>query len=356
MLAKLVRELPSGDYIYEPKWDGFRCLAAREDDDVMLVSRHGRPFGRYFPELDEALRGLDETDFTVDGEILAEGAGGFEFAALLSRLHPAASRVEELRRRNPARLIAFDLVWIRGRDLRHTPFVTRRQLLESLLSDASPLVAPTPTTRDAAIASRWLRPVAGNGLDGVVAKRADLGYEPGRRSMLKVKLERTADCVVAGMRWMMDRRALGSLLLGLYDDDGRLRHVGVASSFSEAARRQLFDELSSLAIPLEEHPWAEGFLIERSPLGRLKGAAGRWTPDMAMDWVPIRPERVCEVRYDRFDADRFRHPARFVRWRPDRDAESCGFDQLRDPAVDPGDPAVGSADPAGSVSPTPRRI
>jgi len=328
MLAKLVRELPTGDYFYEPKWDGFRCLAVREGDDVTLVSRHGRPFSRYFPELVEGLRTIDESDTTIDGEILIEGPDGFDFAALLSRLHPAASRVERLRRETPARFVAFDVVWAGGADLRRVSFGDRRERLESLLVAAPPLVAATPITRERSEAERWLSVDTERGVDGVVAKRADLPYEPGQRTMLKVKVQRTVDCVVAGIRWMMDRPALGSLLLGLYDHDGRLRHVGVASSFSEAARRALVDELSPLAIPLEAHPWAEGFLIERSPLGRLKGAAGRWTPDMVMDWLPIRPERVCEVQYDRFDRDRFRHPARFLRWRPDRTPASCGFDQL----------------------------
>jgi ATP-dependent DNA ligase len=333
MLAKLVRELPRGDYFFEPKWDGFRCLAVREGAEVTLVSRHGRPFSRYFPELVEGLRSVGESDFTIDGEILIEGFDGFDFAALLSRLHPAASRVDQLRDETPARFVAFDIVWAGGQDLRRVPFVDRRKRLESLLVGASPVVAATPITRERSQAERWLAGGVGTGIDGVVAKRADLTYDPGRRTMLKVKLERTADCVVAGVRWMMDRPALGSLLLGLYDHEHRLRHVGVASSFSEAAKQRLLDELSPLAVPLEAHPWAAGFLIERSPLGRLKGAAGRWTPDMAMDWLPIRPDRVCEVRFDRFDHDRFRHPAKFVRWRPDRVPESCGFDQLGEAAA-----------------------
>jgi ATP-dependent DNA ligase len=328
MLARLVRRIPAGDYLYEPKWDGFRCLVAREGDDVVLVSRHGRPFTRYFPELVDSVRALEERDLTIDGEILVEGPDGFDFAALLSRLHPAASRVERLRRETPARLVAFDLISIGRDDLRRTPFEQRRRRLEAALRGAPAHIAPTPLTADPSVAERWLAGAAGRGVDGVVAKARDLTYEPGVRAMLKVKVERTADCVVAGYRWMMDRPAIGSLLLGLYNDAGELRHVGVASSFSEQARRRFLEELAPLAVPLDAHPWARGFLIERSPLGRLKGAAGRWTPDMAMDWVPLRLERVCEVRYDRFDRDRFRHPARFVRWRPDRDPASCTFDQL----------------------------
>jgi ATP-dependent DNA ligase len=329
MLARLVSELPRDGHLYEPKWDGFRCLAMREGDEVALISRHGRPFTRYFPEVVEALHGLGEPDFTIDGEVVIEGPNGFDFAALLSRLHPAASRVERLRRETPARLVAFDVVWRAGEDLRSVPFVERRRVLERLLADAPGTVAATEITNDPAIAQRWLEAPPGSGVDGVVVKRPDLGYEPGRRSMLKVKVQRTAECVVAGYRWMMDRPAIGSLLLGLYDDHKRLRHIGVASSFSEVARHRFLEELSPLAVPLEAHPWRDGFLIDPSPLGRLKGAAGRWTPDMVMDWVPIRLDRVCEVRYDRFDRDRFRHPARFLRWRPDRDPASCTFDQMR---------------------------
>ena len=327
MLVRLVRRLPVGDYLYEPKWDGFRCLAARDGDDVALVSRHGRPFTRYFPELVDSIRALDERALTLDGEILVEGPEGFDFAALLSRLHPAASRVERLRRETPARFVAFDLLSIGDDDLRGAPFEQRRLRLEAVLRAAPPKIAPTPLTAELGVAEGWLA-AAAPGVDGVVAKARTLRYEPGVRAMLKVKVARTADCVVAGYRWMMDRPAIGSLLLGLYDDAGELRHVGVASSFSERARREFLEELSPLAAPLEGHPWEHGFLIERSPLGRLKGAAGRWTPDMAMDWVPLRLERVCEVRYDRFDRDRFRHPARFVRWRPDRVPASCTFDQL----------------------------
>jgi ATP-dependent DNA ligase len=189
-------------------------------------------------------------------------------------------------------------------------------------------IALTPITNDVEKARTWLATPPWSGIDGVIAKDPADGYEAGRRVMIKVKTRRTIDVVVAGYRWMMDRPAIGSLLLGLYDERRELRHIGVASSLSERAREWFLEELSSQAIPLEEHPWARGFLIEPSPLGRLKGAAGRWTPDMAMDWVPILPDRVCEVEFDRFDGDRLRHAARFVRWRPDRDAESCTFDQL----------------------------
>ena len=339
MLARLVRELPRAEGLrYEPKWDGFRALATREGDSVELWSRHARPLARYFPELVDGIVSMPSEHLVVDGEILVHGRdGAFDFAALLSRLHPAASRVQRLRSETPAAFVAFDVVQIATDDLRDTRFDERRGRLESLLEDTPDPVAITPITDDADLAERWLEGYAGGGIDGVVAKHRDLRYVPGERAMLKFKREHTAECVVAGYRWLESRPAIGSLLLGLFDADGGLRHVGVVSSFTEASRRGFLDELSPLAVPLRQHPWARGFLIEPSPLGRLKGAAGRWTPDMAHDWVPIRLERVAEVAYDRFDRDRFRHPARFLRWRPDRDPRSCTFDQLevvhRSPAL-----------------------
>ncbi len=330
MLARLVRTLPRGDLLYEPKWDGFRCIAVRDRGRVQLWSRHGRPFTRYFPEVVAALEALPTDGWTIDGEILVERGGAFDFAALLSRLHPAASRVALLARETPATLIAFDVIRDSGEDLMTTAFVERRSRLETLLRDPPRGVRVTTITEDERVAASWLDASArtGGGIDGVIAKPPDLPYEPGRRSMLKVKMERTADCVVAGLRWLTDRPAIGSLLLGLFSDRGELGHVGVVSSFTEQARTRFLEELSPLAVPLQDHPWSTGFLIERSPLGRLKGAAGRWTPDMAQDWLPLRLERVAEVAFDRFDRDRFRHPARFVRWRPDRDPRSCTFDQL----------------------------
>ena len=339
MLARLVRELPHAEGLrYEPKWDGFRAIAVRDGDDVELWSRHARPLARYFPELVEAFGSLEPDRLIVDGEILVRDKNGaFDFVALLSRLHPAASRVQRLRSETPGAFVAFDVVQIATDDLRDTRFDERRRRLESLLEDTCDPVALTPITDDPDLAERWLEGYAGGGIDGVVAKHSDLRYVPGERAMLKVKREHTAECVVAGYRWLESRPAIGSLLLGLFDEEGRLRHVGVVSSFTEASRRAFLDELSPLAVPLRQHPWAEGFLIEPSPLGRLKGAAGRWTPDMAHDWVPIRLDRVVEVAYDRFDRDRFRHPARFLRWRPDRDPRSCTFDQLE---VDHRSPAL----------------
>jgi ATP-dependent DNA ligase len=334
MLARSVAELPVDGFLYEPKWDGFRCLAARARDDVDLRSRHGRPFARYFPEVVDALRSVDVDRLVLDGELLAAAGGEFSFPALLARLHPAASRVARLRNETPAVLVAFDVLMIDDQDLTGRPFVERRAALERVLDLPPAGLSLGPITNDVSIARSWLER-GGPSIDGVVAKPRDLPYEPGRRSMLKVKRVRTADCVVAGFRWLNERRELGSLLLGVFDDDGQLWHVGVVSSFTEQARVRFRTELEPLAVPLAEHPWAGGFKIERSPLGRLKGAAGRWTPDMAMDWVPLRLERVCEVGYDRFDGDRLRHPARFIRWRPDRDPRSCTFDQLRTDGVAP---------------------
>ncbi len=332
MLARLARSLPVDGLRYEPKWDGFRCVVARAGDDVRMSSRHGRPLERYFPELVEAIVALRDVDVTLDGEIVLETERGSDFAALMTRLHPAASRVRRLAAETPARFVAFDLVWRDGEDLRSWPFEHRRREREDVLADPPPRISLTPITDDPRAAATWLSAPPGSGIDGVVAKDPSAPYEPGRRSMIKVKARRTLDAVVVGYRWMMERHAIGSLLLGLYDDRVELRHIGVASSLSERQRERFLEELSPSSIPLEEHPWAEGFPIDPSPLGRLKGAAGRWTPDMAMDWVPIRPDRVAEVEYDRFDGDRLRHAARFLRWRPDRDPRSCTFDQLEMPA------------------------
>jgi ATP-dependent DNA ligase len=329
MLARLVRELPRGAYAYEPKWDGFRALAFRDGDAVELQSRHGRPLGRYFPELAEALRSLPDRAFVLDGEVLVALDGRFDFVTLMARLHPAASRVERLAAEAPAFFIAFDLLAVGAGDLTETPFERRRARLEALLSKAPSALRATPLTRDPALAAAWLGRFAGGGVDGVVAKALDGRYEPGRRAMLKVKTERTAETVVAGFRWLAAGEQIGSLLLGLYDDDAALRHVGVSSSFTREARDRLAETLTPLVTPIEGHPWERGFGLGRSPLGRLLGAAGRWDPrEMPLDWVPVRPELVCEVAYDQVDEGRFRHPARFRRWRPDREPGSCRLEQL----------------------------
>jgi ATP-dependent DNA ligase len=313
MLGKLARELPVGDYLYEPKWDGFRCLAFREGDEVDLQSRHANPLARYFPELVDRLLAVAEPRFVLDGEIVLDAP----FEALMARLHPAASRVELLSRETPARFMAFDVLALGEDDLRARPFAERRALLERLPIEL------TPITDDPTVAAEWLERY-----EGVVAKPRDSIYLPGKRAMVKVKPERTAECVVAGFRWRADRPLPSSLLLGLYGGDGTLQHVGVASSFGIRQAESLLSELRRHVVPLEGHPWERGFLLGGSPVGRLRGAAGRWTPEMTMDWTPVTPELVAEVSYDQLDLDRFRHPARFRRWRPDREAASCTFEQL----------------------------
>ena len=327
MLARLARELPPGA-LYEPKWDGFRALVFRDGDDVEIRSRHDRPLARYFPELVGAVRGLDERRIVLDGEIVVPTEDGFDFAALMARLHPAATRVERLAAETPARFVAFDLLAVDDRDTRDRPFVERRERLVGLLADAPAPLVVTPVTDDPEVARTWLES-ARRAIDGVVAKAPGLRYEPGVRAMVKVKTERTAECVIAGFRWKADEPVLGSLLLGLYDADGPLRHVGVVTSFTAARRAEVLERVRPLATGIEGHPWERGFGLERSPLGRLLGAAGRWVPgEMELEWVPLRPELVAEVAYDHLDAGRFRHPARLRRWRPDRDPRSCTLDQL----------------------------
>jgi ATP-dependent DNA ligase len=328
MLGRRVDELPEGDWIYEPKWDGFRCLAFRSGGGIDLRSRHDRPLARYFPELVIGLAELSASGFVLDGEIVVPAPGGLDFDALLARVHPATSRVERLSRESPARFVAFDVVALDGEDLRERPFSERRESLSALVGEGSATVVPTPATRDPSVAREWLAG-AGGGIDGVMAKAGDLPYRPGQRAMLKVKPERTADCVVAGFRPYVDRPLLSSLLLGLYDEAGELRHFGIVQSFTQKRRRELLKELAPLRVPLSGHPWEQGFLTGGGATGRLAGAAGRWSPgEMALDWVPLAPERVCEVAYDQLDHQRLRHPARFRRWRPDRVARSCTLDQL----------------------------
>jgi ATP-dependent DNA ligase len=332
MLGRRTEELPLGDWLYEPKWDGFRCIAFRSGDEIELRSRHDRPLGRYFPELVRALGEQRTRRCVLDGEIVVRGEAGPDFDSLLARVHPAASRVARLSREMPAELVAFDVLAAGQRDVRDRPFRERRSLLADLLAEASPRILLTPATEDPELAGRWLA-LDGAGIDGVMAKPAEMPYRPGARAMLKVKRERTADCVVAGFRLYADRPLLSSLLLGLYDDAGRLVHIGIVQSFTRERRRELLEQLAPLAAPLEGHPWEEGFLTGGGRTGRLAGAAGRWAPrEMALDWVPLRPERVCEVAYDQLDRNRLRHPARFRRWRPDREPRSCTLDQLASPA------------------------
>jgi ATP-dependent DNA ligase len=336
MLAKLTRDVPTGEFLYEPKWDGFRAIAFCTAEGVDLRSRHDRPLSRYFPEVVAGLRAAAAGGAILDGELVAREAG--DFAALMLRLHPAASRVELLSRETPVDYVAFDILAEGGSDLRTAPFAQRRARLERVLAAPPSGVVLSPATDDERVAARWLAD-APRGVDGVVAKERGLLYLPGKRAMVKVKAERTADCVVAGFRVLAGAPRVGSLLLGLYDEGGVLRHVGVSGNFTEAARRELLAAMHPLITVLEGHPWEGGFGIERGPMGRLAGAAGRWDPGMSMDWIPVRPERVAEVAYDQLDGGRFRHPATFRRWRPDRDPASCTFEQL-DRSIAPGSPAL----------------
>ncbi|HUS33449.1 MAG TPA: ATP-dependent DNA ligase [Kofleriaceae bacterium] len=325
MLAALSRELPLGAYLYEPKWDGLRCMAFVRNNEVDLRSRHGKPFARYFPELVSAFAAIGR-DAVIDGEIVIVSETGFDFEAALNRTHPAASRVARLSTETPATFIAFDLIELDGRRLGE--FAERRRALVELLPERERL-RPTPATEDPMVAQQWLDHV-GPGIDGVVAKALDGRYQPGKRAMIKVKRARTADCVVAGIRAFVEdgQPCVSSLLLGLWEGD-ELRHIGVCSQFTRTRREQMLRELWPLRTSFEGHPWERGFNVGRSPIGRLPGSAGRWDPaTMKADWIPIRPERVVEVSYDHLDGQRFRHPGQLVRWRTDREARSCTFEQL----------------------------
>ncbi len=331
MLARLARELPVGAYSYEPKWDGFRCLASARGATVRLYSRNGRPFERYFPEVVQAVAALG-IDAVLDGELVVAGPVGFDFPGLLARLHPSPTRVERLRRETPACFVAFDLLARGGDDLALLPFLARRARLAELLRAPSRVLSLTPSTRDPALAARWLESPPSCGIDGVVAKHDLLTYQPGKRAMVKVKRLHTADCVVAGYR-EYPGAGVASLLLGLHQG-GLLLHVGVASSFRDAQRLRLVEELRPWVSSLEGHPWEHGFNVGPGIVGRLAGSAGRWDPrTMGLDWTPLRPELVCEVAFDQRDGTRLRNPARFLRWRPDRSAASCRVDQLSGPAL-----------------------
>ena len=329
MLAKLADELPAGDYLYEPKWDGFRAIVFRSADSVYIQSRDTRPLDRYFPELQQALRQRLPQYTVVDGEIVIATAHGLDFDALQLRLHPAASRVQKLASETPSSFIAFDALAIAGRNLMTMPQAARRNALEELLVDVKPPVYLTPATLDRAIALDWLTRFEGAGLDGVIAKPRSTAYLPGQRAMIKVKHARTADCVVAGFRWHKSGKdAVGSLLLGLYDDHGVLQHVGVASSFTMAIRRQLVKELAPLRDDaLRDHPWRE-WAGAAAGSSRMPGAQSRWSAGKDLSWEPLRIERVCEVKYDHMQGDRFRHAGIFLRWRPDKQPRDCRYDQL----------------------------
>ena len=329
MLAKLADEIPTGAYLYEPKWDGFRAIVFRGKSDVYLQSRDSRPLDRYFPELHDALLARLSANCVLDGEIVIATEQGLDFDALQLRLHPAASRVAKLAKATPTSFIAFDVLAIAGRSLMGESQAARRGALEELLDGIDAPVHLTPVTRDRAVALDWLTRFEGAGLDGVIAKPESQTYQPGKRAMIKVKHARTADCVVAGFRWYKSGKdAVGSLLLGLYDDSGALQHVGVASSFTTAKRKQLVEELAPLREnAMSDHPWRDwaGAAAESS---RMPGAQSRWSAGKDLSWEPLRIERVCEVKYDHMQGDRFRHAAFFLRWRPDRQPQDCRYDQL----------------------------
>ena len=330
MLAKLAEELPSGEgVLYEPKWDGFRAIVFRGPSDVYIQSRDLRPLDRYFPDLHEALVALPQGVF--DGEIVIATPHGLDFDALQMRLHPAASRVAKLAAATPASFVAFDLLADARRDLRATPLAERRANLERLLAGVTPPIYLTPMTRDRKTATDWLTRFEGAGLDGVIAKPEGGIYEPGKRAMIKIKHSRTADCVVAGFRWHKNGTGtrVGSLLLGLYDEKRALQHVGVTSSFTMAAREQLARELAPLRKgALDDHPWREWAKAEPAALNRMPGGQSRWSAGKDLSWEPLRVERVCEVKYDHLQGDRFRHAAVFQRWRPDKPPTDCTYDQL----------------------------
>jgi ATP-dependent DNA ligase len=332
MLAKLSRELPvRDDVLYEPKWDGFRAIVFRDGDEVEIGSRNTKPLTRYFPELLDPLRAALPERAVVDGEIVIAGEEGLDFDALQQRIHPAASRINLLAGETPASFVAFDMLADGDDDLRTAPFEERRHRLERALGDASPPVHLTPVTRDPELASQWFTQFEGAGLDGVVVKPLDLAYREDQRVMTKVKHERTADCVVAGFRWHKNGPVVGSLLLGLYGDDGMLHHVGVIGAFPAAQRKALVDEIAPYRTEdLADHPW--GMWAEQDPSrGRQPGAVSRWNANKDLSFEPLRPELVVECHYEHLQGMRFRHAARFVRWRPDRDPASCTYDQLETP-------------------------
>jgi ATP-dependent DNA ligase len=338
MLAKRVGELPvGGDWIFEPKWDGFRALVFRDGDEILIQSRDEKPLNRYFPELLEPLRSALPARCVLDGEIVIVKNNGLDFDALQLRLHPAASRVNLLSRQTPASFVFFDLLCHGNRDLRGEPFQARRHELESLISSAPPIHL-TPATSEHKIASDWFRRFEGAGLDGVMAKPASGTYQPDKRVMLKVKHERDCDCVVAGFRWYKkgDRTLVGSLLLGLFDDSGSLQHVGVCSSFTVEKRRELATFLEAYrAGALAAHPWKQWVEYGTEPGGgealvpqRMPGGQSRWSQGKDLSWEPVRPELVVEVAYDHMQGSRFRHIAQFRRWRMDKKPSDCTYAQL----------------------------
>ena len=335
MLSKRISDLPDGEgWIFEPKWDGFRALIFRDGDEITIQSRDGKPLNRYFPELIEILRVQLPARCVLDGEIVIAKNGALDFDALQLRLHPAASRVKLLSQQIPASIVFFDLLCEGDRDLRGEPFQARRQRLRSMLSSARPPIHLTPATQDRSVAADWFRRFEGAGLDGVMAKPAAGLYESDKRVMFKVKHERECDCVVAGFRWHKkgEGEAIGSLLLGLFDDEGALQHVGVCASFTQERRRELVDFLAPYREnALANHPWrswAEHDAANGGPGRRMPGGISRWSQGKDLSWEPLRPELVVEVTYEHMQGARFRHMSHFRRWRTDKRPSECTYAQL----------------------------
>jgi ATP-dependent DNA ligase len=339
MLAKSVKGIPDpvkhGGLVFEPKWDGFRCIVFRDGDEVELASRNTKPLTRYFPEVVEAVRASLPERCVLDGEIFVAIGDRLEFERLQERIHPADSRVRMLAEKTPAGFVAFDLLALGDESLMRQPFEVRRARLEEALADVVPPIHLTRTTTDAAEAEQWFQRFEGAGLDGVVAKPLGAAYQPNARTMLKIKHERTADVVVAGYREhktsTKEKPLLGSLLLGLYDGQGRLQHIGVSASFTAQRRADLIAELQPLVCEdLSKHPWGDWSEWAIANPDRVPGTQSRWSAGKDLSFTPLRPERVVEVGYDHMEGSRFRHTAQFKRWRPDRDPESCGYEQLEE--------------------------
>jgi len=333
MLAKRVDEIPTNAdaWSFEPKWDGFRTIIFRDGEDLLIQSRDGKPLDRYFPELREPLLQQLPQQCVLDGEIVIATATGLDFDALTLRIHPAASRVKNLAAQSPASVVFFDLLQLNGRDLRHEPFITRRAELERTLANVNAPIHLTPATRDRATAQDWFTRFEGAGLDGVIAKPLAGPYTPDKRTLLKIKHERDCDCVVAGFRWHKEGEgtAIGSLLLGLFNDAGNLQHVGVCASFTAAKRKELVTFLEPYRKDaMLNHPWADWSDESAQATDRMPGAKSRWNSGKDLGWQPLRTELVVEVAYEHMQGDRFRHLAHFRRWRPDKPPTACTYDQL----------------------------
>lgn len=337
MLAKLSHALPDGaQWLFEPKWDGFRAIVWKSGDELLIQSRDLKPLGRYFPELEVTLRAGLPDRCVLDGEIVIATNGRLDFDALLQRIHPAASRVAMLAEQSPSAYVAWDLLALGDEDLRELPQATRRERLVAALAAVAPPIHVTPATRDRAVASDWFSRFEGAGLDGVMAKDEALAYVPDKRAMLKIKHQRTAECVVAGFRWYKGGKdtLVGSFLLGLYDADGTLHHVGVCSAFKRDERAALVERLAPYREGAREaHPWREWASWQaQESTQRVPGGTSRWNRGKDLSWEPLRLELVAEVSYDHMQGTRFRHATHFQRWRPDKPASDCRYDQLEESA------------------------